>query len=389
MLGYLKLGRFLHNISRLSLVPVCIHDDIIGQLRVNDTANGLSADSYADTTSYSSDSGASMSDVDCKSLTSQCGSQKRHAVIAHRGASAYLPEHTLAAKTLAHAMGADFIEQDVVLSKDGFPIVLHDVCCDTTTNIRDVFPDRARPDGRFYAIDFTLNELRSLRVSERFDIVTGMPIYPGRFPLGKSRFEIVTLADELELIQGLNQSTGRSAGVCVEVKSPAWHLKQGHDVSAVVVQTLARYGYIENSDNAWVQCFDAAELLRIRVTLACRLKLIQLVGENSWNESLTDYDLLRTTEGLQRTSSYANAISPWLPQVLSVVDGKPKPTGLVERAHAAGLLVYPYTFRADELPDNVAQAYEYFSMLVNSGIDGLFTDQPDLVGEFLRRLSSI
>ena len=90
-------------------------------------------------------------------------------VIAHRGASGYLPEHTLAAKAAAHAMGADYLEQDVVLSKDGVPMVLHDIQIDTVTDVAQVFPDRARADGRFYAIDFTLDELKALTVMERAD----------------------------------------------------------------------------------------------------------------------------------------------------------------------------------------------------------------------------
>ena len=88
-------------------------------------------------------------------------------VIAHRGASGYLPEHTLAAKAMAHAMGADFLEQDVVLTADGVPIVLHDIYLEATTDVEQRFPDRSRPDGRFYAIDFTLAEIRTLSAHER------------------------------------------------------------------------------------------------------------------------------------------------------------------------------------------------------------------------------
>ena len=93
----------------------------------------------------------------------------RPIVIAHRGASGYLPEHTLAAKAVAHAQGADFIEQDVVLTRDDQPIVLHDVHLDTVTDVAQVFPGRKRGDGRYYAIDFTLEEIQRLRVTERVD----------------------------------------------------------------------------------------------------------------------------------------------------------------------------------------------------------------------------
>ena len=122
-------------------------------------------------------------------------------VIAHRGASGYLPEHTLEAATLAYAQGADFIEQDVVLSKDGVPVVLHDIHLDTVTNVAKRFPDRKREDGRYYVIDFTLKELKTLRVHERTDL-KGQPVYAGRFQ-GDSDFRIATLEDHFELIEQL------------------------------------------------------------------------------------------------------------------------------------------------------------------------------------------
>ncbi len=95
--------------------------------------------------------------------------ERQPIIIAHRGASGYLPEHTLAAKALAHTMGADYLEQDLVLSKDGVPMVLHDVYLDMVTDVARRHPDRRRRDGRFYAIDFTLAELKRLRVQERFN----------------------------------------------------------------------------------------------------------------------------------------------------------------------------------------------------------------------------
>jgi glycerophosphoryl diester phosphodiesterase len=144
-------------------------------------------------------------------------------VIAHRGASGYLPEHTLEAVAAAHAQGADYIEQDVVLSKDLVPVVLHDVEVDAVTDVARKFADRKRPDGRYYAIDFTLAELKALEVNERVDVRSGRPAIPGRFPLGKGTFRIPTLDEELDLIAGMNASTGRRAGVYLEIKSPSWH----------------------------------------------------------------------------------------------------------------------------------------------------------------------
>ena len=180
-------------------------------------------------------------------------------VIAHRGASGYLPEHTLAAKALAHGMGADYLEQDVVLTKDDVPVVLHDIHLDTVTNVAEVFPDRKRDDGRYYAIDLTLAEVKQLRATERVDAKTKRPVFPTRFPPHLSYFTVPTLAEELELIQGLNTSSGREAGIYTEIKSPAWHRSEGKDISKIVLGVLDHYGYREASDLAYLQCFDVAE----------------------------------------------------------------------------------------------------------------------------------
>jgi len=148
------------------------------------------------------------------------GADTRPLVVAHRGASGYLPEHTLAAKAYAHALGADFLEQDLVLTKDDVPVVLHDVHIDTVTDVAKQFPARKRADGRFYALDFTLAELKQLRVTERFNAKTGAPVFAKRFPAGLSEFHISTLEEELQLIQGLNRSTGRVVGIYPEIKQP-------------------------------------------------------------------------------------------------------------------------------------------------------------------------
>ena len=117
-------------------------------------------------------------------------STKKITVVAHRGASGYLPEHTLASKVMAYAMQADYIEQDVVLSKDDVPIVIHDILLDDVTNVLEKYPNRKREDGRYYVIDFTFEEIKTLEVTERFDSETGLQIYPNRFPNGTSSFRL-------------------------------------------------------------------------------------------------------------------------------------------------------------------------------------------------------
>jgi glycerophosphoryl diester phosphodiesterase len=307
-------------------------------------------------------------------------------VIAHRGACGYLPEHTLAAKAAAHAMGADYLEQDVVLSRDGVPVVLHDIHIDTVTDVAQLFPDRAHADGRFYAIDFMLDELRMLTVMERAD-ERGAQVFPGRFPRGASSFQIPTLAEEIELIQGLNLSTGREAGIYPEIKAPAWHRDEGQDISAIVLAVLADYGYADADDPIYLQCFDWNETRRIRTELGWRGRLIQLLGENDWAEAPgVDYDVLRTREGLAEVAQLADGIGPWLNHIVTGVgaDGALRMTGLVEDAHALGLAVHPYTFRADALPDYAASLEDALRIfLVEAGVDGVFTDFPDRAVAFL------
>jgi glycerophosphoryl diester phosphodiesterase len=308
-------------------------------------------------------------------------------VIAHRGASGYLPEHTLAAKAAAHAMGADYLEQDVVLSKDGVPMVLHDIQIDTVTDVAEVFSDRARADGRFYAIDFTADELKALAAMERAGRA-GEQVFPGRFPRGASSFQIPTLAEEIELIQGLNLSTGREAGIYPEIKAPAWHRAQGQDISAIVLGVLADYGYADLDDGVFLQCFDWNETQRIRGELGWRGRLVQLLGDNEWHEAPdVDYDALRTREGLAAIAEVAQGIGPSMHHVVSGIDagGRPLVTDLVANAHALGLAVHPYTFRADALPDYAVSLEDALRIfLVDAGVDGVFTDFPDRAVAFLR-----
>jgi glycerophosphoryl diester phosphodiesterase len=314
-------------------------------------------------------------------LTVTAISNAQPIIIAHRGASAYLPEHTLEAKAMAHAFGADYIEQDVVLSRDNVPVVLHDIHLDTVTDVASRYPERAREDGRFYAVDFDLSEIQSLRASERFNQRTGAAVYPRRFPVGKSSFTIPTLAEEIELIQGLNRSSGRTAGIYTEIKAPAWHRQQGKDISVIVLKVLAEYGYSKRSDKVFVQCFDADETRRIREELDSDLRLVQLIGLNTWRESATDFNRLTTAEGLADVATYADGVGPYIPLILADVDadGTPQFTDFMQHARAAGLLVHPYTMRADALVSGATSYAQLYDLLVNhAGVDGLFTDFPDL-----------
>lgn len=318
--------------------------------------------------------------------TDRAESRQDKIVIAHRGSSGYLPEHTLAAKAMAYAQGADFIEQDLVMSKDDHVVVLHDHYLDSVTDVRDVYPDRARADGRYYVIDFTLAELRDLAVLERFKLADGtrIPVYGQRFPLGKSSFRIATLAEEIELIQGLNQSTGGTVGIYPEIKSPAFHRGEGKDISAAVLAVLKTYGYVAREDRVFLQCFDPAELQRIRGELLpamnMDLALVQLLGTEP------EFRAALTREGLQMVASYADGIGPSMQLIVepdSAAAGL-KVTGLVRLAHDLGLVVHPYTFRRDQLPAYAADYRDLLKIFLNDiGVDGVFTDFPDLTVEYI------
>ncbi len=301
-------------------------------------------------------------------------------IIAHRGASGYLPEHTLAAKAAAHAMGADYLEQDVVLSKDDVPIVLHDIHVDAVTDVAARFPERKRADGRYYALDFTVAELKQLRVSERFDPKTGAVVFPRRFPKDQGGFQIVTLEEELQFIQGLNRSTGRRTGIYPEIKAPAWHRREGRDISRIALEMLARYGYRTKTDAVILQCFDVAEAKRIRTELGYAGRLVVLLGNEvsaaQWQKP----------ERLAELAEFADGIGPALAQVLEPPGaGTNRITELVSCAHALNLFVHPYTVRADDLPDGIATSEELHRLLFEvAKVDGVFTDFPDRSREFLQ-----
>ncbi|MDH5621705.1 MAG: glycerophosphodiester phosphodiesterase [Gammaproteobacteria bacterium] len=309
-------------------------------------------------------------------------------VIAHRGASGYLPEHTLAAKAMAYAQGADYIEQDLVMTQDGELVVLHDHYLDTVTDVAKVFPGRSRDDGRYYAIDFTLEEIRQLAVVERFEVKDGVavPVFPDRFPLGKSSFRVNTFAEEIELVQGLNRSTGRSVGIYPEIKSPAFHREQGKDISDAVLRVLKQYGYDHKEDPVFLQCFDAGELRRIHEELlpqhAMDLRLVQLLDTSD------EYRAMLSEEGMQKLAAYVDGVGPSILLLIAPdsTASEVKATKLVEYAHAAGLQVHAYTFRreADQMPP-FAQDYEDFLRIFVDlvKVDGVFTDFPDLTVRFL------
>ena len=323
-------------------------------------------------------------------------------VIAHRGASGYLPEHTLEAKVLAFAQGADFLEQDVVMTRDDQLVVFHDLTLERTTNVEIMYPERARSDGSWYVVDFTLAELRGLRVGEGERDIEGeiTAIYPDRFPPGTSHFTIHTLQEELEVIHGLKASTGLEAGIYPELKSPWFHHQHGKDISTAVLQVLKEYGYTSTEDAVYLQSFDYNELVRVKNELlpavGMDLKLVQLIADNSWGETRerndngiwTDYDYnwMHSQVGLGQLSNTVQGVGPsWDMLLVASPPGEiPAPNDFVSMAHDAGLEVHPFTFRRDQLPqwaDDFGQLLNHFFNTL--AVDGIFTDFPDLAKAFL------
>ena len=175
-----------------------------------------------------------------------------------------------------------------------------------------------------------------------------------------------SLQDEIELIQGLNQSTGNNIGIYPEIKNPKFHHENGKDFSKIVLDILSNYGYKTKKDNCILQCFDAKELERIRKEFNSELFLVQLIESPEEVQQFAHF------------TTYADGIGPWYKLILSeVVDGKHTFTSLVQDAHQFNMVVHPYTFRADQLVefDSFEQMVEV--ILYEGKADGGFTDHPD------------
>ncbi len=277
-------------------------------------------------------------------------------IIAHRGASGYLPEHTLAAYAMAYAQGADYLEPDLAMTSDGVLVCIHDMTLDATTNVAEVFPDRKRDDGKYYVVDFTLEEIKTLLVRER---------YNGRFPKDTLLFQIPTLEEMIQLTQGLNASTGRNVGIYPELKDSGIYERAGLPFAETLLDVLDRYGYKGPEANVYIQCFIPAVLIRLRAELRCTLPLIQLVSDKGMQDDLV------SEEGLKKVAEYAQGIGPNKARVVNDPD-------LVKRAHGLGLKVHPYTIRADMTPPRYGSADEELRVyLFEYGVDGFFVDHPD------------
>jgi glycerophosphoryl diester phosphodiesterase len=311
----------------------------------------------------------------------------RPVVIGHRGAPAYRPEHTVASFDLAIDLGAEVIEPDVVVSRDGVLVVRHESELSWSTDIAShpEFADRRTTrelDGEvctgWFAEDFTLAELRTLRAIERM---------PELRPLNTSydgRFGILTLAEVVELAR-TRSTPARQIRVLAELKHPGWSTEHGLPMAELVADELRRLDATDATGPVMVQSFEAAALRDLRARLGeDGPQMVQLVND------FLEGDRMVTPAGLREISTYAQAIAPSVERVLLTGRGRPV-TGrspLVEEAHRAALAVFCWTLRAENVflprhlrlgkaPEAMGDALGEARQLLALGVDGLITDSPD------------
>jgi glycerophosphoryl diester phosphodiesterase len=322
-------------------------------------------------------------------------------VIGHRGASGYRPEHTLGSYELAARLGADYLEPDLVMTKDGVLVCRHEPEIGGTTDVAQHSEFTARRttkklDGTdttgWFTEDFTLAELKTLRAVERLP-----PEVRQHNTLFNGRYEIPTFQELLDLRKRLSIELGREIGVYPETKHPTYFKKLGLPLERPLVDILQRNGLNKTNAPVFVQSFEVTNLSELR-QLGLRTAAVQLLSATgspydtiATGNGLT-YAQLAAPDGLRRIAEYAQGIGPDKLQVIprTAPDGPlGTPTTLVDDAHAAGLIVHPYTFRAENefLPvdyrrgtvrSDYGRAIDEQIIYLKTGLDGLFTDQADI-----------
>jgi glycerophosphoryl diester phosphodiesterase len=341
--------------------------------------------------------------------------QKKPLLIGHRGASGYVPEHTLTSYFLAIQQGADYAEPDLVMTKDGVLVARHENEIGGTTDVasRKEFARRKTSktiDGAtiegWFTEDFTLAELKTLRARERIpEIRPANTRFDGQF-------EIPTFDEILGLIRALDEQRAVAArkrglpkpariGVYPETKHPTYFDNCGLRMDRALLQTLARHGYEGRNAPVFIQSFEVGNLQRLRKRT--KVPIVQLIEAEgapydfvSSGDRRTYADLIAPA-GLARVAGYANAIGPSksliIPRDASGTLGSP--TSLVSDAHAAGLAVHPWTFRAENnfLPTNLRSSADptqvgdlaaEIDAYLATGIDGFFTDHAAIAFQVLR-----
>ncbi|CAN5347774.1 glycerophosphodiester phosphodiesterase [soil metagenome] len=300
--------------------------------------------------------------------------------IAHRGASGYRPEHTLAAYELAIRMGAHYIEPDLVSTKDGVLVARHENEISATTDVakRPEFSRRETSttvDGiiriGWFTEDFTLAELKTMRAVERLPrIRPNNTLYDGDF-------EVPTLDEVIALARRYD------VGIYPETKHPSYFASLGLALEQPLVRALRRHGLTGPTAKVFVQSFESANLHQMGTMVD--VPLVQLIAGTG-----TGYDAMVTPGGLAEIATYAAAIGPDKTRIVprDPAGYRMEPTSLVEDAHAQGLLVHPYTFRAENVylpeelrsgadPHTFGDIFAEYELFFALGVDGVFADHPD------------
>ena len=323
-------------------------------------------------------------------------------VIGHRGASALRPEHTLASYAKAIADGADFVEPDLVMTKDGVLVARHENEIGSTTDVANHPEFAARKTGKlidgaqvtgWFSEDFSLAELKTLRARERLPELRGTR-YDGQFP-------IATLDEVIDLVAAESKARGRAIGIIPEIKHGSWFRHIGLPQEEQLLATLAAHDYTRTAP-VEIQSFEVANLKYLRGRLADgtrgNIRLLQLLGdaeEQPYDVAAAGgkptYAQMMTPAGLREIAGYADAIGPGIRAIIPLESGRTlgAPTALVHDAHAAGLEVHPYTFRpenhflppelwqgADPRHVNEAGSIAEIRRYLATGIDAFFTDDP-------------
>lgn len=310
-------------------------------------------------------------------------------IIAHRGSSGERPEHTLAAYQLAIEQGADFIEPDLVMTKDGQLVARHENDITGTTDVsrRKEFADRKRTktiDGVSYTgwftEDFTLAELKTLRAKERLPLLRrGNTKFDGQF-------EVPTLREIIALAKAASAKAGRTIGIYPETKHPSYFASIGLPMEALLVAELKAAGWDRADAPVFIQSFEVNNLKALKQLT--QVKLIQLMAAEGGpaDAAQPSYKAMATPDGLKAIAAYASGVGP---QKDMVVAGDGTVSTLVADAHAAGLKVHPWTFRAENyfLPSGLRKGINpaghgdigaEIARFLAAGVDGLFTDYPYL-----------
>jgi glycerophosphoryl diester phosphodiesterase len=278
-------------------------------------------------------------------LVTVAAQYKRKTLVAHRGASAYAPEHTLEAYRLALEQGADYVEQDLQITKDSVLVCLHDLTLERTTNVEDVFPDRFTLENgtrHWYVSDFTLAEIKQLDAGAWFD---------AKFAGAK----VPTWQEAIDLVRG-------KAGLYPETKGPEVYGSRGFDMERLVLAQLKKNKLPDKKTPVLIQSFSPESLRKMKVELKTKVPLVLLISPPQREWLMAD--------GLKKAKEFAVGIGP----AKTLLDGKPE---LVKLAHDTGLSVTPYTSNEKTKGRfaSVREEMQYF--LYTLGVDALFTDNPD------------